>query len=49
MKPNQKQLKQLCEKQEEKIRIIKEMLKEVIKYINKDIYSETNENTRKKE
>ena len=30
--------KELCEKQEEKIRAIKEMLKEVLKYINKDIY-----------
>jgi len=39
--------KELCGIQERKLRAIKEMLKEIIKYINED--SQSNENTRKKE
>ena len=34
--------KELYAKEERKMRIIKEMLKEVLKYINKDIYGEKN-------
>lgn len=33
------ELEEMCLKQEQRTRAIKEMLKEVIKYINKDIYS----------
>jgi len=34
--------KELCELQEKKMRIIKEQLKIIMKYINKDIYGEQN-------